>query len=378
MKADGATPEEVSVVLIDQPLSHDRRAQRAMSALPGKVVVVDVSEARPSALERSLHYLRALWYVARSATAARRRREVAKHLRPLQRNPLAGLAACYRHTLTALAGARAVAKVAEHARLHTVYANDLTAALSALWSGACDGAHFVYDAHELELHRNRRIGWCRLLVEHAQEQQVVCAAQEVITVCRPIQERMQALHPRHSATFRVLNNDFFQHHPVVAPSSRDLAIVYVGVGARGRQLAALEQLRQEAQLAVHAWLLSEAVTLTVGQGHWQNGSTNYEPELLALARLRRCLMWCCVDARPMSYRLALPNKFFQALAVGMPIIASRGSYLAELVERFQIGAVLEDTSPKQLRATAQSDTYATWASNVVSLRSRLRSGELSL
>jgi hypothetical protein len=52
---------------------------------------------------------------------------------------------------------------------------------------------------------------------------------------------------------------------------------------------------------------------------------------------RRCLMLCCHGNQCLSYSYSLPNKFFQSLVVGMPVIASLGTYLAELVEKHSLG-----------------------------------------
>jgi len=233
---------------------------------------------------------------------------------------------------------------------------------------------FVYDSHELQTHRHRRVGWLRALVEHQHESWILDAANEVRTVNVAVARTMRRLHPTLTTLPRIVTNDVYSHQEIEAASAREVpALVYLGRGTRGRLLERLDASPEQLGFQVHAWFLGSAPPSGVRGEHWKQGTLNYEPEVSSLMRQRRCLMWCCLDTRALSYRLATPNKFFQALALCMPIVASPGTYLAELVERFGIGTIADDDLSK-LAALASSDTYLTWVKNVRSLRVQIRSG----
>ena len=58
-----------------------------------------------------------------------------------------------------------------------------------------------------------------------------------------------------------------------------------------------------------------------------------------------------------SYRYALPNKFFQAQALGCPIIAYENTYLAEIIEEFGCGLTLLQSSVKNFEIKIDQDEY---------------------
>ena len=42
-------------------------------------------------------------------------------------------------------------------------------------------------------------------------------------------------------------------------------------------------------------------------------------------------------------KIGSPNKFFEALATGQPILASKGTYVGEMVEKLKCGIVADTT-----------------------------------
>ncbi len=90
-------------------------------------------------------------------------------------------------------------------------------------------------------------------------------------------------------------------------------------------------------------------------------------------------MWCCLNAQALSYKLALPNKFFQALAVGIPVIASSGTYLADLVNRYELGFVVHDgTDFADLARRVRSPEYERWVYGVAAFREAFRKGHVAI
>jgi glycosyltransferase involved in cell wall biosynthesis len=87
-------------------------------------------------------------------------------------------------------------------------------------------------------------------------------------------------------------------------------------------------------------------------------------------------MWCCVDDVCLSYRLSLPNKFFQALSVGIPVVATYGSYLAEIVEKYQLGFVFNGTNLSVIVEQMKSPAFAELGARVLAFRADLRGGNV--
>lgn len=369
-------PPAASVVLIDQDLPGDRRVQAVISAAPQPVRVLDLHEAaRVSLPTRARDLLVAAWLVGRGLRHAQARHKQLAQLLRLQHGSTAGLLACWRSTARSVALARTLRQALRSSPSPTlIHANDLATALAVVLAGPGPRGSFVYDSHELQVHRHRRVGWLRALVEHQHESWVVEAADEVRTVNGAVAQIIHRLHPALAGLPRVVTNDVYQHDEIEPASPRELpAIVYIGRGTSGRLLEQLDSSPQALGFEVHTWLLGSEVPKGIRGDHWRRGSLSYAPEVAALVRQRRCLMWCCLDARSLSYRLATPNKMFQALALCMPIVASRGTYLAELVERHGIGAIADDDLSK-LAVLARTERYETWVSNVRRLRANLRSG----
>jgi glycosyltransferase involved in cell wall biosynthesis len=68
---------------------------------------------------------------------------------------------------------------------------------------------------------------------------------------------------------------------------------------------------------------------------------------------------CLVSPTCLSYNYCMPNKLFQYISSGLPVLVSNCSSLAEFVSDHNIGLLLEDTSPisiaKTIKAVTASD-----------------------
>ncbi|MDO5769427.1 MAG: hypothetical protein Q4P13_07980, partial [Psychrobacter sp.] len=58
-----------------------------------------------------------------------------------------------------------------------------------------------------------------------------------------------------------------------------------------------------------------------------------------------------------SYRYALPNKFFQAQAIGCPIIAYDRTYLGSIILKYKCGLIYPQVSTKKFRIEVDMDEY---------------------
>lgn len=77
---------------------------------------------------------------------------------------------------------------------------------------------------------------------------------------------------------------------------------------------------------------------------------------------------CLIENAGQSYHLSLPNKFFQYITAGLPVIASDFPEMAAIVNKFQIGAAIDpvdltNAAKKVLELTADKKVYLKLAAN---------------
>ncbi len=257
-----------------------------------------------------------------------------------------------------------------------IHAHDLFCGVIGAELVRRNGSRLIYDAHEVEFHRNRKNSWLRSAFDWSVEKHVIQAADEIRVVNTRIADLYRLAYPGIDSRLRVVSNDHFLPHSVDIEAISDFehaSIVYVGQGVKGRQLERLAVVTRDSELSVHAFFIGEVPELAIDAG-WIIGPRDYEDNLVAISKSQRCMMWCCVENICLSYQLALPNKFFQALAVGMPVIVSKNTYLSEIVQKYKLGIVFDDLNSHLLLNQIKSKQFIEWVENIISFRDDLSKG----
>jgi glycosyltransferase involved in cell wall biosynthesis len=82
-----------------------------------------------------------------------------------------------------------------------------------------------------------------------------------------------------------------------------------------------------------------------------------------------------ITSLSLSYHLSLPNKFFESIAAGLPLIVSGIPELARMVEQYDIGLVCDPSDPADIAAKVstllQPDNLARYKANVERARQEL-------
>jgi glycosyltransferase involved in cell wall biosynthesis len=203
----------------------------------------------------------------------------------------------------------------------------------------------IYDAHELEFHRNRKNSFTRVAFDMLLEKSVIKAAAEIIVVNKPIKTVYMDLYHIDNSKISIVNNNHFTPYigyakQIFSPQIKESVIVYVGGSSRGRKLESLADDSYQLGVNVYCFFLGN-VPRFAEQNNWIIGSKDYLDELLELVKHKHLAMWCCTDDICLSYRLSLPNKFFQAMSIGIPVIAYEGSYLADIVNEHKLGYIYD-------------------------------------
>jgi glycosyltransferase involved in cell wall biosynthesis len=266
------------------------------------------------------------------------------------------------------------ALVAHRFGADVVHANDGNTLLPALVLRALRGTRLVYDSHELWLRRNVRPDrWLAPAVERLTEAVGVRVADAVITVSPSIVDWLQQHYAPAEPPFLVRN---IPRWPGALPDPargrlRELAglgadtrvLSYTGGIASGRGLEecldALAYLGPEVHLVVLGFGSRDQVA-RVRRHALQAGvadrfhlvdpvPTEQVPATLADADLALVLVRPVV----LSYRYALPNKLFESVHAGLPVVAADLPDLATVVRGHALGEVVNPQDPRALAAAVE-------------------------
>jgi glycosyltransferase involved in cell wall biosynthesis len=273
----------------------------------------------------------------------------------------------------ALAAGR-LAQLAAAERPDVVHAHD-AAMLAPGWLAARRaGAKLVYDSHELATGVPYRSGaWAALVA--GVERLYVPRADAVITVSNGIAERLQSRYSLGEVP-TVVRNVPDLPPPREAPAAPDLrlllgsgqaaVVVHHGAVARDRGcenlIRALSQLDRAHLLFLGAdgdyaaGLSALAERLGVG------ARTHFQPPV-ALDQLLAYSSQADVGVTLLepsceNHRLALPNKLFEYVAAGLPLVASELPEMAALVRRYEIGWTVDPRDPSSIAAGIESAVEA--------------------
>ena len=252
-----------------------------------------------------------------------------------------------------------------------VHANDANALVPALLSTVGTRACVVYDSHELWRHRNilRRNRWLAPYVEAAIESVGIRLVAGVITVSPSIADWLQRTYALRERPTLVRNIPTARELPDPAQgrlrklaglAPTDRVVSYVGGITTGRGLEetvdAMALLPEDTHLVLLGYgdqryvdgLLARAREAEVGHRVHLAGSVPSAevPQALADADV------AVVFVRPicLSYLYSLPNKLFESIHAGLPIVAADLPDTAEVVRRYGVGEVFDASTPEDLAA----------------------------
>lgn len=78
------------------------------------------------------------------------------------------------------------------------------------------------------------------------------------------------------------------------------------------------------------------------------GRYNYKEQIASIYSRLDCVYSVYDSANP-NVQIALPNKLYESVYCGLPMIVARGTYLAEIVDRYGIGVSIDSCSEQELR-----------------------------
>ena len=240
-----------------------------------------------------------------------------------------GMKAAIKEVAKALQFVSLNASILRDAKL--IHANDQRCGIAAFIVNLVYRVPYVYDCHEMVPFRARRTGLARMALEAAIERVLLKKAQRAFVVNRAIRSVYRRLYSCKHIEIRL--NNFFRLREQVPDTKTRRAVVYVGANGPYRLIGKMKEFAQQQAASIETFFLDDT----------NGGQGNYETELVQRLAGAQAYMWCFFDTSILSYRYSLPNKFFQALALGVPIIVAEGTYLARLVRRYDIGVVMSQS-----------------------------------
>lgn len=257
----------------------------------------------------------------------------------------------------------------------TIYAHDQLCGAVAWMAHRFYGVPYDYDAHEIVPFRARRTSLLRVLLEFGWERRIIRNCR----VCHVVNKPMRRLyhHFYGPANYVIRPNAFFAEQEIDLRADGERLIVYVGSTGTYRRLDVLVDTSRanhaEPVLFCHN---PKQVSASLGISSCSE-LAGYATTLARRASGAAPYFWCSFDSAILSYRYSLPNKFFQAVALGIPIIATRGTYLGRLVAKYGFGCTIEDR-PNDEGAMWKRETYEAALVAMRSFRIALREAKVVL
>jgi len=262
-------------------------------------------------------------------------------------------------------------------------ANDLDTLLANYIASRINGCELVYDSHELftevpELDHNAfaKKTWLRL------ERWIVPKLKHAVTVNRSIADILQQ---RYGVPFMVLRNMPYRYAPVETKTREQLGlpvdkkiIILQGSGIN---------VRRGAEEAVEAmkYLRVPALLLIVGNGDvipvlketvarenlhdrvWFRERMPY-PELMRYTA--NCDLGITLDKPDnLNYLYSLPNKIFDYIQAGIPVLSSRLPELERIITEYGIGDCINNHNPQHIaqkmeQCLTDETRRAEWKKNI--------------
>lgn len=230
------------------------------------------------------------------------------------------------------------------------------------------GAKLVYDTHELWRHRNRH-GELRpvaRVVDAFQERRLIHRADLILTVSPSIGEWLQHRY-RLRTPVTVLRNLPLQRQPLEGPPLRELAgltdeqvIMYTGRITSGRGLEEAVEALTRLPSNVVIVLLGYGDDLYVRQLRHRADRCGVRdrvrfvdpvsPDQVPAVASQADVALVAVEPVCLSYRFALPNKLFEAIQAGLPVLASDLPDMRRVVREHDLGELFQTGRPDEVRS----------------------------
>lgn len=317
------------LMVVKSDVVHDSRVRREAQALVSAgyevVIIGDAGGATETIDGAIVHYVRATGEATPGATSSPR---------PRWQLPLRWLLLPEHRVRAERQFAQGVRRVAANlGSFDIVHAHDFSAVPVAVELAAKWQAKVVYDAHE----------WWRGRARHGRpeplrrwrlarrEDRLLQQVDQVVTVSPELAQRLEQC----SGVSPVVVRNSFPVRPTKLPAT-PTGLVYAGRISRGRDLETLFGAVDNLPVALELIGAADGSIPLPGQVHCHS-----QGPLAAVDDLiqRSGLVVVPLKQGPANHDVALPNKFFHAMACGAPVVAADFPALRRIVTEHQVGCL---------------------------------------
>lgn len=220
-----------------------------------------------------------------------------------------------------------------------VHAHDFTALAVGESLAREHGVPLVYDSHELwsGLPREHRPTPLADRGERRLEAQLGGRAAAVLTVCDGVADALRRQYGWRNIT--VVRNSFPFQPELPAPLEAPTGLVYAGRVASFRELETISAASNDVELPITVVGPADATFLA----SFERGRVDVRPALplVGASELIQAAGLSLVthSNRWENHRLAMPNKLFHAVSLGVPVVATDVGELAMMVRRHNLGTL---------------------------------------
>lgn len=267
-------------------------------------------------------------------------------------------------------------------RANCLLSNDLDTLLPNFWISRLKRIKLIYDSHEYftevpELVNRPKVQkvWKRI------EEYVVPKLPEMITVCKSIADMF---HEKYGIDVHVIRN-IPMRKMLPSPATREevgldpekhiLLLQGSGINIHRGSEELVEAMRylDDCQLVIIGGgdvlpILKEKVA----QNHWDE-KVKFFPrmpyqKMMAITQLAELGFTLDKDTN-LNYRFSLPNKLFDYIQAGVPVVASHLVEIERIVRNYNIGTFVENHDPQSISETIENalndkDSLALWKRNL--------------
>lgn len=230
-------------------------------------------------------------------------------------------------------------------RFDIIHACDFDTILPALFMRRFQGKKVVYDIFDFYADHLRRTPSLIKRLIRAIDLWAINTADAVILADETRKDQIKGSSPRRLAIIYNSPQDIGRRFPRVASEKRQLSIVYIGLLQLERGLGELLQVLKshpDWKLDLAGFGGDEAAILEgarmLSNVKW-HGKLTYE-KAIELSAAADVLLATYDPAIP-NHRYSSPNKLFEAMMLGKPIVVARGTNMDKVVDKWKIGQVVD-------------------------------------
>lgn len=220
-------------------------------------------------------------------------------------------------------------------------------------------APFVYDSHEIYLHQSLpRFTRRRKILVRVVEGFMITRAAAVVAANASYGAHLAAFYDIPMPTVvRNIPDDLSAERTLVQPDAPP-TLLYVGGIVRGRGIAqSIRALREidGARLVCIGPVVREAyreeyeeLARSLGLADRVSFEPPVPPHEVVETAARATVGLCLIEDVSLSYRLSLPNKLFECMHAGVPVVGSDFPEIGGLIERYGFGLTCDPADPSAI------------------------------